>query len=93
MHYQYLAPEVLKRQGYGRGVDWWCLGCVTYEMLCGLVSRCTLCIKTRDLDAYEQPPFYSRDYNEMYERILHDPLRFPEHVRPTARSFLSVSAS
>jgi serine/threonine protein kinase len=34
---RYLAPEVLQKQAYGRPVDWWCLGCVTYEMLCGLV--------------------------------------------------------
>lgn len=67
---EYLAPEVLKKHRYGRAVDWWCLGCVTYEMICGL------------------PPFYSRDVNEMYDRILHDPLRFPDHVPPLARSWL-----
>lgn len=33
---EYLAPEVLQKQPYGRAVDWWCLGCVTYEMMCGL---------------------------------------------------------
>eukprot|EP00729_Bicosta_minor_P016543 gene16543-30924_t len=29
---EYLAPEVLKKHAYGRPVDWWCLGCVTFEM-------------------------------------------------------------
>ena len=33
---EYLAPEVLKKERYTRAVDWWCLGCVTFEMLCGL---------------------------------------------------------
>jgi len=28
---------VLKKQEYGRAVDWWCLGAVLYEMLVGLV--------------------------------------------------------
>ncbi|EDQ89836.1 uncharacterized protein MONBRDRAFT_32206 [Monosiga brevicollis MX1] len=69
---EYLAPEVLKRQSYGRPVDWWCLGCVTYEMMCGL------------------PPFYSRQVHEMYERILHDKLRFPEHVPMIARQWLEA---
>ena len=36
--FQYLAPEVLKKQPYDRTVDWWCLGAVLYEMLFGLVS-------------------------------------------------------
>ncbi|KAF5584277.1 AGC PKA kinase, partial [Fusarium subglutinans] len=29
------APEVILGQGYGKSVDWWCLGILTYEMLCG----------------------------------------------------------
>jgi len=31
---EYLAPEVLRREAYTKAVDWWCLGSVTYEMLC-----------------------------------------------------------
>ncbi|KAJ2714656.1 Serine/threonine-protein kinase Sgk2 [Coemansia spiralis] len=33
---EYLAPEVLLRQRYGKEVDWYCLGAVLYEMLTGL---------------------------------------------------------
>ncbi|ORX65635.1 Pkinase-domain-containing protein [Linderina pennispora] len=33
---EYLAPEVLLRQSYGKEVDWYCLGAVLYEMLTGL---------------------------------------------------------
>ncbi|KAK4475584.1 hypothetical protein MN116_000861 [Schistosoma mekongi] len=33
---EYLAPEILRKQPYDFAVDWWCLGCVIYEMLHGL---------------------------------------------------------
>lgn len=32
---EYLAPEILLKQGYGKTVDWWCLGCIIIEMLTG----------------------------------------------------------
>eukprot|EP00824_Muranothrix_gubernata_P020325 TRINITY_DN40660_c0_g1_i1.p1 TRINITY_DN40660_c0_g1~~TRINITY_DN40660_c0_g1_i1.p1 ORF type:complete len:370 (-),score=61.99 TRINITY_DN40660_c0_g1_i1:38-1147(-) len=33
---EYLAPEILKRTGHGRAVDWWSLGAIIFEMLTGL---------------------------------------------------------
>ena len=33
---EYLAPEVLAREGHGFAVDWWGLGALLYEMLTGL---------------------------------------------------------
>ncbi|GAB6020897.1 RAC-alpha serine/threonine-protein kinase [Chamberlinius hualienensis] len=32
---EYLAPEVLEDNDYGRPVDWWGVGVVMYEMMCG----------------------------------------------------------
>uniref|UniRef100_A0A915CSZ5 non-specific serine/threonine protein kinase n=1 Tax=Ditylenchus dipsaci TaxID=166011 RepID=A0A915CSZ5_9BILA len=32
---EYLAPEVLEDNDYGRSVDWWGVGVVMYEMMCG----------------------------------------------------------
>ncbi|XP_071850781.1 microtubule-associated serine/threonine-protein kinase 3-like isoform X3 [Apostichopus japonicus] len=32
---QYIAPEVILRQGYGKPVDWWSMGVVLYEFLVG----------------------------------------------------------
>lgn len=32
---EYLAPEVLEGNDYGREVDWWGTGVVMYEMMCG----------------------------------------------------------
>lgn len=34
--YAYLAPEMIKRSGHGKSVDWYLLGVVLYEMLVGL---------------------------------------------------------
>jgi len=31
----YLAPEMLKRSGHGKAVDWYLLGVLLYEMLVG----------------------------------------------------------
>lgn len=32
----YLAPEMLKRSGHGKSVDWYHLGVLLYEMLVGV---------------------------------------------------------
>ncbi|RKP27352.1 serine/threonine-protein kinase Sgk2, partial [Syncephalis pseudoplumigaleata] len=64
---EYLAPEVLRRQRYGKEVDWYCFGSVIYEMLVGL------------------PPFYSPDDRDMFDRILHERVRFPNFVSKPAR--------
>ena len=32
----YLAPEVLKREGHGKAVDWYLFGVMMYEMLYGI---------------------------------------------------------
>jgi serine/threonine protein kinase len=32
----YLAPEMLKRQGHGKSLDWYLLGVLMYEMLVGI---------------------------------------------------------
>lgn len=55
---EYLAPEVLKKQQYGKAVDWWSLGTLLYEMMSGL------------------PPFYDKNREKMYKKILGAELRF-----------------
>ncbi|KAJ8283773.1 hypothetical protein COCON_G00026230 [Conger conger] len=34
---EYIAPEVILRQGYGKPVDWWAMGIIVYEFLVGCV--------------------------------------------------------
>jgi len=33
---EYLSPEVILEQGCNRTTDWWSLGILIYEMLCGV---------------------------------------------------------
>lgn len=33
---EYLAPEVVMKQPYGKAVDWWTLGSIIYEMIVGI---------------------------------------------------------
>ena len=32
----YMAPEIILNKGYGLGVDWWAVGILLYEMICGV---------------------------------------------------------
>nr|XP_033771301.1 microtubule-associated serine/threonine-protein kinase 2 isoform X2 [Geotrypetes seraphini] len=34
---EYIAPEVILRQGFGKPVDWWAMGVILYEFLVGCV--------------------------------------------------------
>src|SRR4029434_4419488 len=34
---EYIAPEGILRQGYGKPVDWWAMGIILYEFLVGCV--------------------------------------------------------
>ncbi|KZV97998.1 Pkinase-domain-containing protein [Exidia glandulosa HHB12029] len=67
---EYIAPELLRSQGYTKTVDWWTLGVLLFEMMTGL------------------PPFYDENVETMYQRILHDPLRFPDDMSQEARSII-----
>ena len=33
---EYLAPEILTNKGHGKGVDWWTVGILLYEMIAGI---------------------------------------------------------
>ena len=46
----YVAPEILKNEGYGPEVDWWSLGNVFFEMLVGYAPFCS----NKEKDAYKK---------------------------------------
>lgn len=33
---EYFTPEMIKRKGHNQSVDWWCFGCLLYEMVMGM---------------------------------------------------------
>ena len=68
---EYLAPEVLEDNDYGRAVDWWGVGVVLYEMMCGHL------------------PFYNRNHEVLFDLILHEDIRLPDHLSPEAKDVLS----
>ncbi|NP_001158433.1 v-akt murine thymoma viral oncogene homolog 3 (protein kinase B, gamma)-like [Saccoglossus kowalevskii] len=68
---EYLAPEVLEDNDYGRAVDWWGTGVVMYEMMCGRL------------------PFYNRDHEVLFEKILTEDIRFPKNLSDHGKTLLS----
>jgi len=37
----YIAPEIFKQQGYNSGCDWWSMGAIMFECLCGYPPFCS----------------------------------------------------
>jgi len=71
---EYLAPEVLAGQGYGKAVDWWSFGSLLYEMLTGLppfysqdVQEMYRKIMT---DKLVFPDYVSADARSLLEQLL-----------------------
>ena len=71
---QYLAPEILLRQGYDKMIDWWSLGCIMYEMLTG---RLPFAIKRgckMSMKIYEKKVLFPSNINsnakDLIEKLL-----------------------
>ena len=71
---EYLAPEILYKNGYGKPVDWWCLGSILYELVVGLPpfyckSRAELFDKIKFADPII-PPFVSNKLKDLISQLL-----------------------
>lgn len=47
---EFMAPEILLEQRYGRAVDWWAFGILVYEMILGQVRMRTNVIMCATFD-------------------------------------------
>lgn len=71
---EYIAPEVLLNKGHGKGVDWWTLGILLYEMLAGQPPFCD----DDPMGIYQQilsgklnfPRFFDRNAKALIKRLL-----------------------
>ena len=67
-------PEIIQGKGYGKGVDWWCLGVFIYELLVGQPPFRNVNDKG--------------DMMKLYNRIKQCKYKVPEHVAPEGASMI-----
>jgi len=71
---EYIAPEVLLNKGHGKGVDWWTLGILMYEMLAGQPPF----VDDDAMGIYQQilagsisfPRFFDRNAKNLIKKLL-----------------------
>jgi len=69
---EYLAPEVILGAGYGKAADWWSVGVVAYEIICGPLPFGEGCT----------------DPLEVFREVLEKPLAVPRGTAPEADDLL-----
>ncbi|KAN0027699.1 hypothetical protein ACTFIV_000991 [Dictyostelium citrinum] len=71
---EYLAPEVLQGNGYGKQVDWWSFGSLLYEMLTGLPPFYNQDVQEMYrkimMEKLSFPHFISPDARSLLEQLL-----------------------
>lgn len=90
---EYLAPEVLDDNDYGRAVDWWGTGVVMYEMVSKRLHQIMKYIYKQiyflNLQICGRLPFYNRDHDVLFTLILLEDVKFPRNITDEAKSLLS----
>jgi len=70
----YLAPEIVTGQGHGKGVDWWTLGVLIYEMLASVspfyASDPLMMYRNIVRGKYKTPKYFSDEAADMVKSLL-----------------------
>ena len=73
---EYLAPEIIQSKGHGKGVDWWALGVLIYEMMAGYPPF------------YDENPFGI--YQKILSGRIEFPRHFDFHAKDIVRKLLAA---
>jgi novel protein kinase C epsilon type len=74
-----MAPEIVKNEPYGQGVDWWAVGIMIFQMLTGRLPF--------DYDE-EEDTDDANSRNKLYKKIVNDEVDFPEDMSMDAVSIV-----
>lgn len=85
---EYLAPEILNRQGHGTAVDWWCLGMVLHEMIVGVPPWYSENRKKLFADVKSAPLEFPRGVSANAQRAIRGLLNRDPNQRFTAEELM-----
>ena len=77
----YVAPEVLNKKEYGLEIDWWSVGIIFYEMLCGYAPFCSketsrVCYKILHWEKFLEIPRkikLSKNAEDLIKKMINNP--------------------